>query len=82
MKGDSKSSSVILSMSSYRREAAPLRRRTLAILIVVRLTGTEAAAGLPLGLLVVGQAAAAVLLSRRTPLVAHARLRILAPALG
>jgi len=65
-------------MSGYRREAAPLRRRTLTILVVatvigsaglaaggtagallgVEITGTEAAAGLPLGLLVVGQAVA------------------------
>ena len=39
---------------------------TAGALVGVELAGTEAAAGLPLGALVVGQAAAAVLVSRRT----------------
>ena len=39
---------------------------TAGALLGVELAGTEAAAGLPLGLLVVGQAASAVLVSRRT----------------
>ncbi len=89
-------------MSGYRREAARLRRRTLAMLVVattigsaglaaggtagaligVRLTGTEAAAGLPLGLLVVGQAAAAVLVSRRTIFVGRGRSLALGYVLG
>ena len=39
---------------------------TAGSLLAVEITGAEAAAGLPLGLLVVGSAAAALLVSRRT----------------
>ncbi|MGI9049701.1 MAG: hypothetical protein ACR2GU_10090 [Rubrobacteraceae bacterium] len=53
---------------------------TAGALLGTQLTGTEAAAGLPLGLLVVGQAAAAVFVSRRTTRVgcgiSEARLEI------
>lgn len=55
---------------------------TAGALIGVQLTGTEAAAGLPLGLLVVGQAAAAVLVSRRTTLVGRGRSLALGYVLG
>lgn len=46
---------------------------TAGALLGVELAGTEAAAGLPLGLLVVGQAATAVLVSRRTDRVGRGR---------
>ncbi len=55
---------------------------TAGALIGVQLTGTEAAAGLPLGLLVVGQAAAAVLVSRRTIFVGRGRSLALGYVLG
>jgi len=55
---------------------------TAGALLGVRITGTEAAAGLPLGLLVVGQAAAAVLVSRQTTRVGRGRSLALGYALG
>jgi MFS family permease len=55
---------------------------TAGALLSVQLTGTEAAAGLPLGLLVVGQAAAAVLVSRRTSRVGRGRSLALGYVLG
>ena len=51
-------------------------------LLGAELADTEAAAGLPLGLLVVGQAAAAVLISRRTARVGRSRGLALGYVLG
>lgn len=55
---------------------------TAGALLGTQLTGTEAAAGLPLGLLVVGQAAAAVLVSRRTASAGRGRSLALGYVLG
>lgn len=55
---------------------------TAGAMLGTQLTGTEAAAGLPLGLLVVGQAAAAVFVSRRTARVGRGRSLALGYFLG
>lgn len=55
---------------------------TAGALLGVQITGTEAAAGLPLGLLVVGQAVAALLVSRRTTRVGRGRSLALGYTLG
>jgi MFS family permease len=55
---------------------------TAGALLGAELADTEAAAGLPLGLLVVGQAAAAILISRRTARVGRSRGLALGYVLG
>ncbi len=55
---------------------------TAGALLGAELAGTDAAAGLPLGLLVVGQAAAAVLVSHRTSRVGRGRSLALGYVLG
>lgn len=55
---------------------------TAGALLGANLTGTEAAAGLPLGLLVVGQAIAALVVSRRTRHAGRGRSLILGYVLG
>ncbi len=55
---------------------------TAGALLGAELADTEAAAGLPLGLLVIGQAAAAVLISRRTARVGRSRGLALGYVLG
>ncbi len=55
---------------------------TAGALLGVQITGTEAAAGLPLGLLVVGSAAAALLISRRTGRAGRGRSLALGYVLG
>lgn len=55
---------------------------TAGALLGVEITGTEAAAGLPLGLLVVGSAATALLISRRTGRAGRGRSLALGYTLG
>jgi DNA-binding CsgD family transcriptional regulator len=55
---------------------------TAGTLLGVEITGTEGAAGLPLGLLVAGSAAAALMVSRRTGRVGRVRSLALGYALG
>ena len=55
---------------------------TAGALLGVEMTGTEAAAGLPLGVLVLGSAAAAVLVSRRAGSVGRGRSLALGYVLG
>jgi MFS family permease len=55
---------------------------TAGALLGAEITGTEAAAGLPLGLLVVGSAATALLFSRRTGRAGRGRSLALGYVLG
>ncbi len=64
------------------RQAGLAAGGTAGALLGAELAGTDAAAGLPLGLLVVGQAAAAVLVSHRTSRVGRGRSLALGYVLG
>ena len=55
---------------------------TAGALLGAQMTGTEAMAGLPLGLLVVGSAAAAILVSRTTSFMGWRRSLALGYVLG
>jgi len=57
---------VVLALATAVGSTGLAAGETAGALLVAEMTGTEAAAGLPLGLLVVGSAATALLISRRT----------------
>lgn len=73
---------LVLALSTAIGSAGLAAGGTAGALLGADLAGNEAAAGLPLGLLVVGQAAAAVLVSRRTSRVGRGRSLMLCYVLG
>ena len=80
--GPRRTTLVVLALATAIGSAGLAAGGTAGALLGAELAGNEAAAGLPLGLLVVGQAAAAVLVSRRTARAGRGRSLALGYVLG